>query len=616
MSRQCRRSDEISEVKTILERLNAPDLTESAKQRLVTRLKARSKHPWCWPEAALDPQYQVLLSNLEKPKAAQPGDVLLVGARDDGTVSLMRLHSDARVQSSGQVLEETKKAWDMRRNVAERATRYILNPQLEEPPINIEPLFDTMQRILSGDSYGLAFSLSHASLLLNCPVSPHVVALAAIDDQGNTRRVGKLSQKIAEVLQHALNVHTFLVTPCQEEEARQALADFASDEHTLHIACIATVDEAIDYLWPDLEGVFERRLQDAGFVDELLDELYTKTLDGWKRFQVWEPVTRTLTYLLETHRVRDDDANKARFALSIALRHAGKGDAQYRVPPSIDEMLRSEKRADHHAVILRQYVQSSMDGGAPLPEDVQAALERLRENVHAQREVYSDSLRTLGAYARLLTRDGEPAAAFELLDAILDGWWEYRRRWYGEASHPLCAMLHCVALLDEPDVRARALKTVIKQMQRFEAWGVKNSHWLDFAYARALLSVGEKLSAARLFESLCDNDQAPTYMRYSSVRWRWRCAPMKSDSASAHLESIQHRMTCLTPRALSATDLHTFSHLSLLDYGLHFDDDLAIQQVEAALEKISESQLFRRLLETTPQHYARDVQWLADAYPY
>src|SRR5699024_2062377 len=120
-------------------------------------------------------------------------------------------------------------------------------------------------------------------------------------------------------------------------------------------------------------------------------------------------------------------------------------------------------------------------------------------------------------------------------------------------SHPLCAMLHCVALLDEPDVRARALKTVTKQMQRFEAWGVKNSHWLDFAYARALLSVGEKLSAVRLFESLCDNDQAPTYMRYSSVRWRWRCAPMKSDSASAHLESIQHRMTRLTPRALSAT---------------------------------------------------------------
>ena len=91
---------------------------------------------------------------------------------------------------------------------------------------------------------------------------------------------------------------------------------------------------------------------------------------------------------------------------------------------------------------------------------------------------------------------------------------------------------------------------------------------------------------------------------------------MKSDSASAHLESIQHRMTCLTPRALSATDLHTFSQLSLLDYGLHFDDDQAIQQVEAALGKISESQLFRRLLETTPQHYARDVQWLADAYPY
>lgn len=612
MSTRRRRADNIAEFTAILDRFNAPDLSEGAEQRLIRRLQELSKHPWCYPEAALDRRYVDVLRQLRLPEVPQVGEVLLVGVQDDGTRSLMRLRSDARTKSSGQVLEQTKDAWDIRRRAAERATRYILNAQLQETPINIEPLFETMSLILSGNSYGLAFGISQASLLLECPVSSHIVALAAIDGDGNTEPVGKLPEKIREVLQNALNVHTFFVTPCQEEEARQALACYAPDNDTLEVVGVETVGKAIQHLWPDLDSEFERRLKDPDFVDELLDELYTKTLEGWGPFQVWHPVIRTLKYLLETNRVHGDGAVKARFALSIALRHAGKGDAQFRVRPSFDEITESETRADNHAAILRQYVQSCMDAGAPLPDDIQATLTRLRGDLQAQRGIYSDTLRTLGAHARVLTRDGQPAAAFDLLDMVLNGWWDYRRHHSDEASHPLCAMLHCVELMQDADARAN----VTQQMQRFEAWGVKDSYWLDFAHARVLLAFGEATSAARIFERLSNNDQAPTYMRYSSARWHWRCAPSTCETASAHLQTIRRRMQCLDNRASNEGDLRTFAYLSLLDYGLHVADDAAIEDARKGLARVPESQLFRRLSETTPPSYASDAQWLADAYAY
>lgn len=602
------RLNAVADVRKILRDLQAPDLSEKAEASLKNRLHSLAKHPWCWPAAVLDER---LLKDEASP-SLHNGDVLLVGVRDDGTRSMMRLRSDARIKASGQVLEDTKDAWAARRRAAERATPFILNPQLEDTPINIEALFERTPLILDGDSYGLAFAISQASLLVATPVSPHVVALATIDGDGNTGDVGKLSEKIGEVLTQALNIQSFLVTPRQVEEARKAVTCYAPDDDTLQVVGVGTVGEAIEYIWPEIESEFECRLGKAGVIDELLDELYTKTLEGWGPFQIWHPVINTLNYLLGTNRLREDDTIKARFALSIALRHAGQGDEQFAVRPSIDEIMRSEKRGDYHAAILGQYVQSFSDAGAELSEDVQRKLQSLYEDLQAQRSAYSESLKTLGAYARLLNRDGSPAEAFELLDMILNEWWAYRRKHAHEASHPLCAILHSVELMRD----ANAYSKVKAQMERFEAWGVKNSYWINFAHARALSSLGEVESAAQMFEKLRVNDNAPTFMRYSSVRWRWRCEPHARESASAHLQAIRDKMKAVDDSAENANDLNTFSHLSLLDYGLYTDDDQAIAQAQNALGQVTESGLFRRLLETTPANYSNDAQWLADAYPY
>src|SRR5690606_14886523 len=101
------------------------------------------------------------------------------------------------------------------------------------------------QRTLSGDSFGLSFALSAASLLSDVPVPADVAASAVLRPDGTLGPVEGLGAKLEVLCSNALGVRRLLVAGEQEGDARWAARG------RLEIVGCGNLAEALRHVFPE-----------------------------------------------------------------------------------------------------------------------------------------------------------------------------------------------------------------------------------------------------------------------------------------------------------------------------------------------------------------------------
>lgn len=600
--------------KLLLENVRRTQADSPYHLQLRARIQEIHRDPWGWPEAALSPHLQAVLRAHTKNAPIQPlsvGDTLLVGVNTEDQSTLMHLRMTRHTLAEslkGTVLESTKAAWRQSKKSAERVAPFVLNAHLDEIALQVVSLNVHDAISLDGKSYGLAFCLSHVSLLLHTPIPRDIVALAATDEHGNTLPVDGLDAKISKILHDALSIQRLLVHPTQVTYAQECIARHALSAQNIVAYGISKLADAVDIAWPDAPVFSAQRLDEPTLRAELIEELYVKLLNSKSYFQSWQGVIRTLQYLRQNAELSDELQLKCDFALSIAMRHEGEGDTQHHVRPRLNDLLQVERRADYRPAIVRQSVQSIFDGGKSATDDIKNNIAQCTKTLIQDQVIHTEDLKTLGAWARILVRDGQLEACAHLMNAVTDGWWEYRRDHKHEATHSLSVLLHAAGLAQTQSLLDQALR----QMRRFEELRIDHWHWVQFSYARTLAIVGRTRESLIIFHELANNVHLRPFVRVSSTRWLARAYTVESGTCSS-VDEVRESMQALDD---SGDLVLTFLSLFELDCALFNQDTDAAQRVLRTLTtQTTKNELFKKLKETAPEGYPMH-QWIADAYPY
>ena len=557
---------------------------------------------WEWPlrvltEAAATDLCRLGVASL--PVQPEPGEVLLVGVRDGIGVLMHTCDAAAKDVMTLSSLA-VNRGWDETVGIALASLDWMLTPFPLRRPLQVASLGGGQTAPLDGDSYRLAFALSHVSMAIAQPVPADVVALANVSADGGLRPVNGLAEKIGAILVGALYVSRVFVARQNESEVRALLADV---EPPVHVEAHDQLRDVIHAVWPVLEEQAAERLNDAVLCSELIDEFYEQALERSDRYLRWSAIETTLARMPEE---RLDSARewKRRFAIAVARRHDGKTDGIGAILADCGPFIASELRPAYRTRLEASLIQCAMDAGEDVPFILRESIDRIYTQFQSSPEtIRRGELKVLGAWNRILVRDGDLEPAADLSKRLSYAWLAYRHRDGDEVSHPLSILYRLAGLMGD-----NALFEAADDLrEKFRGYFESFEHWVIFARARALVLLGRHEDALSTF-CLLNTQALPTWLVASVRRWHLRLLRATGEDVP---------VTCLDAALRTAAgDVHglaLFGALARLD-DANARDDFAL--VDAALSTLRERNpaMTRRLEQRVPPGWIT-AKWVADAYP-
>jgi hypothetical protein len=377
---------------------------------------AALRHPWLWP---LDPRLEARAREfgLTRPTAAPPGEVLLLSfshgapprgglarlTRTPGTfggeLTLGRSALSALQLSFGLV---TRDLPQLVRPEALTRREVWSGALLHGGPRNL--------RTLEGESFGLSFALSAASLLTDVPLSCELAASAVVRPDGTLAPVEGLAAKVRVLRANALGVCRLLVAGAQVEEAREACAG------ELVVEGYATLGEALEAVLPGLGETTPQAWRTPGVARAVARQLFQLILRPQKPMLGWGGVVRAAESLLEALPADDREHQRlVAFTGEVARRHQG-----LRAPlPWPDDDALARAQAPVRLTLLAHVVQAATDAGA---SDLALQLERVRALAPGIRDCEQGGLALWGSIGRGLARLRRYDEAAALLEEVLQAW--------------------------------------------------------------------------------------------------------------------------------------------------------------------------------------------------
>jgi hypothetical protein len=484
--------------------------------------------PWCWPIS------DTRCERLERRLGAVPvpglGHLPAISVNeDDDTVVAWRIAPGSR--AGGTTLgPQMRQSWRAAAVALPRAVpvlwQSVRDATRQLPEITLlhgrrtTPGFVDAGAMVEGPSFGLGFCIHLASVVLGCPVPPHVVAAAAIDASGLVLPVGGLERKLAGIAALLPRVTDVLVAADQADEARRAAPA------AVRVVGITRAADAIEHVFGD---ALSRLLVDAGSDPERREDLtagfFRLALVGSDAIVDWAPVARGAALALDHWSDLSADARyRLDFARAVAARHCDN-TGRIALPPS--GWLESRPRMLRIQVVAH-LVQQCADTGLPHPDRIEPlARELLAADLH---EAAEPQLRLRGALARLEALTGRAQDAIAAQESLARVLAELHA--YGDIAYPLSEWCRLAgALQDDASLqRAAAFHERLASTGGLEGLGAR---YVEFALVRGRLLLDRDDEAARGGAILLSEDVAlPDHLRWAAHRWGGpACRPALMEAA-------------------------------------------------------------------------------------
>lgn len=477
--------------------------------------------PWCWPREG--ERLEQLLTRRGAIPTPGVGSIPALTVQDD-TVVLWhvaprrdRLHGAPSGATLGPVM---RLSWREAGIALPRALPVLWNSMhratASTPAITYlasvrsSPGLPDLRSAIDGPSFGLALTLSLASLVFGCALPGDIVASATVDAAGNVGPVGGLDRKIAGLQRMAPRVTRLIVAASQRGEA-EALAG----EH-LQIVPVAHAAEAIDIAFGDrLSGLIVAAGEDPQRRDELTESFFRLALVGSDALVDWAPVMRGAKLALDRWTDLAPGARyRLEFAHAVAARHH-QNSGTIGMPPepwlaSLPRVLRVQ--------VIAHLVQQAADTGMPAPALIEPLADRLLD--HPVADSADCDLRLRGAMARLSAVTGRAASALGLQEGLALAFAAIYAD--DDIAYPLSEWARLAgALRDEASLgRAQQLHARLLGAGGYRRLGAR---FVELALARGRLLIDPEdddgLDAAR---QLASDESLPDHVRWCATRWLGR----------------------------------------------------------------------------------------------
>ena len=485
--------------------------------------------PWCWPRS--DARCERLTRQLGAMPAPGLGRLPAISVNEDeDTVVAWRIAPGAH--APGTTLgPQMRQSWRAAGVALPRAVpvlwRSVRDATRQLPEITLlhgvrtTPGFVDPGAMVEGPSFGLGFCIHLASVVLGCPVPPHVVAAAAIDASGLAVPVGGLERKMAGIATLLPRVTDVLVAADQADEARHVAPP------SLGVIGITRAADAIEHVFGD---ALSRLLVDAGSDPERREELtssfFRLALVGSDAIVDWAPVARGATLALEHWSDLSADARyRLDFARAVAARHCDN-TGRIALPPS--GWLESRPRMLRIQVVAH-LVQQCADTGLPHPDRIEPlARDLLATDLH---EAAEPQLRLRGALARLEALTGRAREALDAQESLAVVLAELHA--YADIAYPLSEWCRLAGALQD----AASLQRAVAFHERLASTGGLEglgARYVEFALVRGRLLLDQHDEQARAVAIQLSGDFAlPDHLRWAAHRWGGSaCRPALEEAAA------------------------------------------------------------------------------------
>lgn len=514
-------------------------------------LPALAAGPWCWPPEETIAA-ELLVARLGPPRDPPAGELAAVTVRDE-VASLWWLAPQGTAGPPAAALgPEALASWEAAGLALPRSVpllwRDVHRAARVAPRVGLLDVtrhssgFMPRDAVVDGPSFGLAFFLQLASVVLDCPVPTHLVASASIDAYGRLGAVGSIADKVAGLRALAPRVRLLLVAADQAEAARRAGGT------RLEVVGIRHAAEALEHAFGSL---LSRRLVDGGADGttraELADAFFRLALVGRGAAVDWTPIERGATLALDTWPDLDADLRyQLLFARAVAARHESNRGA---LPLPDAAWLRLQPRV-RRLQVLAHLIQQCADTGTPDAVRTQdVARPWLTLDTH---EATIPEMVLLGAHARLWAVTGQAGRA---LATQRDLTLAYLRIYAEEhASFPLAEWIRLAGALGD----TAALREAHDVHDRLVVSGGHGAHgrpYVELALARARLTRDEgDREAQREMVRLASDDTLPSHVRWSAHRWVPEGRDLLESAAERDVHAARALALVRLDRCLTAGD--------------------------------------------------------------
>ncbi|MBI4612624.1 MAG: hypothetical protein HY720_03350 [Planctomycetes bacterium] len=557
-------------------------LIPHVRANLATMLQAG---PWCWPpaddESALERARDA--GSLLSPPPQSPGVVPLVSVRESSATLWALFPSwgeTSGASATASFVGEARSAWRTARSALTRSLPLLWTSVWDachrEPLARYVTAFlppdapASPERVLDGESFGLAFVLSLASTVLGESLPGDFVALAAVDEWGRLAPVGALPRKIRFAGRYAPRVRRILVAAGQEDEARLAAATLDLD-----VIALPSAEKAIQSLLPDVAPLLARAGSDPLRRARLVRSFFRLSIAERSAALDWTPIAEAARIALDSWPgLLPRERETLSFAGAVARRHQ-KNAGEMPIPST--EWL-ADLPPSIRLRVVASIVQHTADTGNPPTATAEALA---REHRVDPGNAFDDHLRLQGALGRLLAVTGRPREALDLQIEAAEGW--LARNEFAASSYALSAGYLLVAGLEDRSGFER-LAALQAEADTLGDLGDDGRLFVAASRGRALVALGAVEDAKSLLQSVW-SAPGPEHVRFGAARLLVRLA--EDAGASSNIESV---LTELQEHVRSASRGARSARRALalvaLDRGARTQDAREVEEALAELRAI------------------------------
>lgn len=496
--------------------------------------------PWCWPRDG-DRLGAVLRRHGAVPASAV-GSTAAITVRG-GSAVLWHVRAGRSADQGATLGPETRASWRHAAIAVPRglpvlwssmhdATARLPDVRWLASVRSSQGIEDTSAPI-DGPSFGLAFCLMLASVVLECALPGNLVASAAVDPAGVVGPVGGLVDKVRALSRMAPRVTHLLVAASQRDEAEAAAGD------RLAIVPVTHASEAIDAAFgAQLADLIVAAGRDPGRRADLTESFFRLALVGSSSLVDWGPVARGASDALAHWADLPPDArHRLTFAHAVAVRHASNSGALDSPPDawiaSLPRMVRVQ--------VVAHLVQQSADTGRPSAGDAERLAARWIDT--PLEDSAPPELRLRGALARLHAVTGAPQSALATQEALARAFAAIYQD--HDVAYPLSEWARLAGALRDEDAlrRAEAFHDRMRAAGDYTGLGPRYVE-LALVRGRALLHPDDSDACARA-APLAGDATLPDHVRWSAARWAGQAGRAALERAAASGDVMAERNLAL-----------------------------------------------------------------------
>ena len=475
---------------------------------------AEAAGPWCWPRDG-DRLRQAIARRGDVPVPA-PGSIAAITVQHE-TVVLWHVARGRPGGTSATLGTALRRSWRDAGIAVPRGLPVLWNSMHDATrrapditylaSIRQSPGVPDLRYPIDGPSFGLAFCLSLASTVLDCPLPGDLVASAAVDAAGNVGPVGGLAVKVAGLIRMAPHVRRLVVAASQQAEAQAQAGD------RLDVVGVTHAAEAVDEAFSGrLSSLMVAAGHDSDRRDELTSSFFRLALMGSDVLVDWAPVRRGAKLALDSWQdLPDDRRYDLEFAHAVAARHDANAGV-IGLPPA--GWLAGRPRMVRVQVIAH-LVQQAADTGAPDPSLIEPHAVALLD--HDMAESSGAELRLRGALARLEAVTGRARQAHDVQRRLAHAFAAI----YADAdiAYPLAEWARLAgALRDAPSLREA--QDFHDRMLGAGSYRGLGPRYVELALVRGRLLLDPRDADARAAAAAIGADAAlPDHVRWCGDRW-------------------------------------------------------------------------------------------------